>query len=272
MTNEIQSFTREIAGKLIEIETGLLAQQAAASCTIRIGDTILLVTLADGEPRAGIDFFPLTVDFEERMYAIGKIPGSFFRREGRPGTDATLAARMTDRPIRPLFPKGFKREIHLVCTLLSADRENPAEALATTGASTVLGLSHVPFEGPVSSVRIGRVDGDLVIFPTYQQLEESDLDLTVAGTDASVVMLEAGANEVPEDDLIEAIDFGMEAVRELTSACGWSGGEGSTMDAAEEVAARLRDAAGAPTKERGLRTIDAVRRSLAAHAHAPWLL
>ena len=217
MTIEPRSFSREVAGKRIEIETGLLAQQATASCTIRLGDTILLVTLADGEPRAGIDFFPLTVDFEERMYAIGKIPGSFFRREGRPGTDATLAARMTDRPIRPLFPKGYRREIHLVCTVLSADRENPADALATTGASTVLTASTVPFEGPVSSVRIGRVDGELVLFPTYQQLEESDLDLTVAGTDASVVMLEAGASEVPEDDLIEAIDFGMEAVRELNA-------------------------------------------------------
>ena len=217
MTTEPRSFAREVAGKRIEIETGLLAQQATASCTIRLGDTILLVTLADGEPRPGIDFFPLTVDFEERMYAIGKIPGSFFRREGRPGTDATLAARMTDRPIRPLFPKGYRREIHLVCTVLSADRENPADALATTGASTVLTASSVPFEGPVSSVRIGRVDGEFVLFPTYQQLEESDLDLTVAGTDASVVMLEAGASEVPEDDLIEAIDFGMEAVRELNA-------------------------------------------------------
>ena len=217
MTSEPRSFSREVAGQRIEIETGLLAQQATASCTIRLGDTILLVTLADGEPRAGIDFFPLTVDFEERMYAIGKIPGSFFRREGRPGTDATLAARMTDRPIRTLFPKGYRREIHVVCTLLSADRENPAEALATTGASTVLGISNIPFDGPVSSVRIGRVDGELILFPTYQQLEESDFDLTVAGTDGSVVMLEAGANEVPEGDLIEAIDFGMAAVRELNA-------------------------------------------------------
>ncbi|MDA0256940.1 MAG: polyribonucleotide nucleotidyltransferase, partial [Chloroflexi bacterium] len=217
MTSEPRTFSREVAGKRIEIETGLLAQQANSSCTIRIGDTIVLVTLADGEPRAGIDFFPLTVDFEERMYAIGKIPGSFFRREGRPGTDATLAARMTDRPIRPLFPKGYRREIHVVCTLLSADRENPAEALATTGASTVLSTSNIPFEGPVSSVRIGRVDGELVLFPTYEQLEVSDFDLTVAGTDSSVVMLEAGANEVGESELIEAIDFGMAAVRELNA-------------------------------------------------------
>ena len=217
MTTEPRSFTREVAGKRIEIETGLLAQQATASCTIRLGDTIVLVTLADGEPRPGIDFFPLTVDFEERMYAIGKIPGSFFRREGRPGTDATLAARMTDRPIRPLFPKGYRREIHVVCTVLSADRENPADALATTGASTVLTASNIPFEGPVSSVRVGRVEGELVLFPTYEQLEESDLDLTVAGTDSSVVMLEAGASEVDEDDLIEAIDFAMEAVGELNA-------------------------------------------------------
>ena len=217
MTTEPRSFAREVAGKRIEIETGLLAQQATASCTIRLGDTIVLVTLADGEPRPGIDFFPLTVDFEERMYAIGKIPGSFFRREGRPGSDATLAARMTDRPIRPLFPKGYRREIHVVCTVLSADRENPADALATTGASTVLTASSVPFEGPVSSVRVGRVDGEFVLFPTYQQLEQSDLDLTVAGTDESVVMIEAGASEIEEDDLVGAIDFAMEAVHELNA-------------------------------------------------------
>ncbi len=249
MTTEPRSFTREIAGRRIEIETGLLAQQATASCTIRLGDTILLVTLADGEPRPGIDFFPLTVDFEERMYAIGKIPGSFFRREGRPGTDATLAARMTDRPIRPLFPKGYRREIHVVCTVLSADRENPADALATTGASTVLMASNIPFEGPVSSVRIGRVDGELVLFPTYEQLEESDLDLTVAGTDASVVMLEAGASEVEEDDMIEAIDFGMEAVRELNAlqaeiveAIGESKLPFTPPSADEELAAAVRTA------------------------------
>ena len=145
---EEQTFSTEIEGKTLEIGVGLLAQNATAACTIRYGDTVLLATLTDGEPRAGIDFFPLTVDFEERMYAIGKIPGSFFRREGRPGNEATLAARMTDRPIRPLFPKGYRREIQLVLLTLSSDRENPSDIFGVLGASTTLGMSHVPFEAP----------------------------------------------------------------------------------------------------------------------------
>ena len=204
---EPRTFSREIEGIEFEIGTGLLAQNAAASCTIRYGDTMVLVTVCDDDAREGIDFFPLTIDFEERMYAIGKIPGSFFRREGRPGNEATLAARMTDRPIRPLFPKGFRREIHVVLTLLSSDRETLADVFGPTGASTVLGMSAIPFEGPVSSVRIGRVDGRLKAFPTYEELEQSDLDLIVAGTEQSVVMIEAGASEVPEADVIEAIEY-----------------------------------------------------------------
>ena len=204
---ESRTFSREIEGIDFEIGTGLLAQNAAASCTIRYGDTMVLVTVCDDDAREGIDFFPLTIDFEERMYAIGKIPGSFFRREGRPGNEATLAARMTDRPIRPLFPKGFRREVHVVLTLLSSDRELPADVFGPTGASTVLGMSPIPFLGPVSSVRIGRVDGRLKAFPTYEELEQSDLDLIVAGTEESVVMIEAGASEVPEADVIEAIEY-----------------------------------------------------------------
>ena len=212
-----RTFSREIEGQSFEIGTGLLAQNAAASCTIRYGDTMVLATVCDDNAREGIDFFPLTVDFEERMYAIGKIPGSFFRREGRPGNDATLAARMTDRPIRPLFPKGFRREVHVVLTLLSSDRQTPADVFGTTGASIVLGMSHIPFEGPVSSVRVGRVDGSLKAFPTYEELEESDLDLVVAGTDKSVVMIEAGATEVSEADVIEAIEYARGVVAELNA-------------------------------------------------------
>ena len=210
-------FTREIEGQTFEIGLGRLAPNALSACTIRYGDTVLLVTLSDGDPRPGIDFFPLTVDFEERMYAIGKIPGSFFRREGRPGTEATLAARMTDRPIRPLFPKGFKREVHVVATLLASDRQNPADALATIGASTVINISPLPFEGPVSSVRVARVDGRFKAFPTYAELEASDLELTVAATDDSVVMIEAGAKQIPEAELIEAIEYAESICRELNA-------------------------------------------------------
>jgi polyribonucleotide nucleotidyltransferase len=214
---QTHTFSREIEGQTFEISAGTLAPNALAAVTVRIGDTVLLVTVCDGEPRAGIDFFPLTIDFEERMYAIGKIPGSFFRREGRPGTDATLAARMTDRPIRPLFPKGYKREVQVVCTVLASDREHPADALATTGASTVINMSTLPFEGPVSSVNVGRIDGELVAFPTYTQRAESDLDLTVAATDDSIVMIEAGAKEIPEDELIDALAFAEGVCRELNA-------------------------------------------------------
>ncbi|MSQ42510.1 MAG: polyribonucleotide nucleotidyltransferase, partial [Dehalococcoidia bacterium] len=212
---QTRTFTTEIEGMPFEIGLGRLAPNALAACTVRYGDTVLLVTVCDGEPRVGIDFFPLTVDYEERMYAIGKIPGSFFRREGRPGTDATLAARMTDRPIRPLFPKGFKREVQVVATLLSSDRQNPGEPLATTAASTVLNISPLPFEGPVSSVRVGRIGGRLKAFPTYQEAAQSDLELTVAATNDSIVMIEAGAKQIPEDELIEAIAYAERICRQL---------------------------------------------------------
>ncbi|MBM3141172.1 MAG: polyribonucleotide nucleotidyltransferase, partial [Chloroflexi bacterium] len=214
-SRQARTFSREIEGKTLEISTGLLAPAALAACTVRYGDTVLLVTVCDGDPRPAIDFFPLTVDFEERMYAIGKVPGSFFRREGRPGTEATLAARMTDRPIRPLFPKGFRREVQVVCTLLASDRENPGDALATIGASTVINLSPLPFEGPVSSVRVGRIDGELKAFPTYAELDESDLDLIVAATNDSIVMIEAGARQIPEAELIEAIEYGERICRQI---------------------------------------------------------
>ncbi|MDA1062390.1 MAG: polyribonucleotide nucleotidyltransferase, partial [Chloroflexi bacterium] len=217
LETEERTFSTEIEGQTLEIGTGLLALNASAACTIRYGDTVILATLTDGEPRAGIDFFPLTVDFEERMYAIGKIPGSFFRREGRPGNEATLAARMTDRPIRPLFPKGYRREIQIVLMTLSSDRENPGDIFGVLGASIVLGMSNVPFEGPVSSVRIGRVDGAFKALPTYAEIDESDLDLIVAGTEHSVVMIEAGANQVPEAEVIAGIEYGREIIAKLNA-------------------------------------------------------
>ena len=217
MNIQPRTFTREIEGLTFEVGTGLLALNADASCTIRYGETVVLATVCDGDPRPGIDFFPLTVDFEERMYAIGKIPGSFFRREGRPGNEATLAARMTDRPIRPLFPKGYRREVQVVLTLLSSDRSNPADVLGTTGASLVLGMSQIPFTGPVSSVRVARVEGQWKAFPTYEELDESDLDLIVAGTEHSIVMVEAGASGVPEADVLEALEYAQGVIAELNA-------------------------------------------------------
>ncbi|MEE8421972.1 MAG: polyribonucleotide nucleotidyltransferase, partial [Dehalococcoidia bacterium] len=269
-----RTFSREIEGIPFEIGTGLFAQNAAASCTIRYGDTMVLVTVCDDAGRPGLDFLPLTVDFEERMYAIGKIPGSFFRREGRPGNDATLAARMTDRPIRPLFPKGYRREVHVVLTLLSSDRDMPADVFGATGASIVLGMSLIPFQGPVSSVRVGRVDGEFKAFPTYTELEESDLDLIVAGTEESVVMIEAGAKEVPEADIADAIDYAREVIevlndlqKEVVEALGVDKLEFEPSTADEELLAKVSavlDGEGErmlnAVKDEGFRGVDALGR------------
>ncbi|MDG1989994.1 MAG: polyribonucleotide nucleotidyltransferase [Dehalococcoidia bacterium] len=199
----------------LSIEIGKLAQQTNGSCFINLQDTTLLVTATDGESRPGTDFFPLTIDFEERMYSIGKIPGSFFKREGRPTTDAILAARMTDRPIRPMFPKGYTRDVQVVCTVMASDRENPADVLGTIGASISLGLSTLPFEGPVSSVRVGRINGELIAFPTYEEIADSDIELIVSGNKDSILMIEAGTKEISEEAIIEAIEFATEIIKAL---------------------------------------------------------
>ena len=207
----IHTASGEIAGRMLTIETGKLANQAGGSVTVRYGDTILLVTAcAAPNPREGVDFLPLTIDYEERLYAAGKIPGSFFRREGRPTEVATLAARLTDRPLRPLFPKGFHNEIQVIVTVMSADQENDPDILGIIGASSALCLSEIPFDGPVAATRLGYIDGELVVNPTFAQLEESKLDLVVAGTSDAIAMVEAGANEVPEDVIISAVKLGQE--------------------------------------------------------------
>ena len=215
--NKIKNYELMLGDKKLVIEKGKLAQQANGTCVVRLEDTVVLVTATDGESRPGTDFFPLTVDFEERMYSIGKIPGSFFKREGRPTTDAILASRMTDRPIRPMFPKGYTRDVQLVCTVMSSDRENPADVLGTIGSSIALGLSTLPFEGPVSSVRVGRVEGELVAFPTYDEIEQSDIDLVVSGNKDSILMIEAGASEISEEAMIEAIEFATDIIAALNS-------------------------------------------------------
>jgi polyribonucleotide nucleotidyltransferase len=211
-----QAFECEVGGRQLIIETGRIAGQAEAAVTVRYGDTVVLVTLCiSDEPREGVDFLPLTVDYEERLYAAGKIPGGFIRREGRPTQEATLACRMTDRPLRPLLPKEWRRDIQLVITVLSADLENDADLLSIIGSSTVLMMSRVPFAGPVSSVCVGYLDGELILNPTLSQLEESDLDLVVASTRDCVVMVEAGANEVPEDIVLKGIMMGHEANQDI---------------------------------------------------------
>jgi polyribonucleotide nucleotidyltransferase len=217
---QVASVTAEIGGKEITFETGKLAKQADGAVVMRSGDTMVLAT-AVGRPEAreGADFFPLTIDVEERAYAAGKIPGGFFKREGRATERATLTARMIDRPIRPLWPKGFRNEVQVICTVLSADLVTPHDILCINGASAALMLSPLPFFGPVGAVRVGRIDGELVLNPTHQEnFEESSLDLIVVGTKDGLTMVEAGADEVPEDVLLEALDLAHQEIRKLCEA------------------------------------------------------
>ncbi len=210
------TFTAPVGDNTITIETGKLALQAGGAVTVHCGDTVILATAtASQEPREGIDFFPLTIDYEERLYAAGKIPGGFFRREGRPTEAAILVCRLVDRPLRPLFPKGFRNDVQVVITSLSSDQENYLDILSIIGASAALGISDVPFHGPVGAVRVGYVDGQFVCNPTVSQMEGSTLDLRLAGTAEAVVMVEASAKEVAEDVLLEAIQAGHEAMQDI---------------------------------------------------------
>ncbi|MCX6003281.1 MAG: polyribonucleotide nucleotidyltransferase [Chloroflexi bacterium] len=207
-----QSFQCEVGGRTLTIQTGKLATQATSSVTVSYGETVVLVTLCvSPEAREGTDFLPLTVDYEERLYAAGKIPGGFIRREGRPSQEATLASRLTDRPIRPLLPKTWRREMQIINTVLSADQQNDPDLLAIIGSSAVLTISEVPFDGPVGAVRIGYINEEMVLNPTLAQLEDSELDLTVVSTKDAIAMVEAGAKEVSEDIVLEAIRFAHEA-------------------------------------------------------------
>ena len=212
----IKSFECEVGGRTLTIDTGKLAEQANGAVTVRYGDTVVLVTACTSqEPREGTDFLPLTIDYEERLYAAGKIPGGFIRREGRPSQEATLASRLTDRPLRPLLPKEWRNDIQLVITVLSADLENDPDIMAVIGSSAALSISEVPFDGPVSAVRIGYVNDELVLNPTLPQLESSLLDLVVTSTKQALVMIEAGAQEVSEDVVVRAIELGHEANQDI---------------------------------------------------------
>ncbi|MGH2469902.1 MAG: polyribonucleotide nucleotidyltransferase, partial [Chloroflexota bacterium] len=190
-----------------------MAGLADGAVLVRLHDTMVLATVVSANPREGIDFFPLTVDYEERMYAAGKIPGGFIKREGRAGQGAILTCRLTDRPIRPLFPKGYKNEVQIIITVLSADQENDPDILAINGASAALSISSIPFLGPIGAVRVGYVNGEFVINPTFEQLKKSRLELAIAGTSDAVMMVEAGANELPEDLMLEGVRRGHEALR-----------------------------------------------------------
>ena len=219
MASSVQRVTAEVGDRTISFETGWLARQAGGAVTVRSGDTLVLVTATSAEPREGIDFFPLTCDFEEKMYAAGKIPGGFFKREGRPGEVAIQASRLMDRPIRPLFPHGFRNDVQVIATVLSTDHENDPVVLAINGASAALSISDIPFEGPIGAVRIGEINGALVVNPTWQQLEqESDLDLVVVATDNAIIMVEAGASEVVEPRILDALDLAHQEIRRVIAA------------------------------------------------------
>src|SRR5438128_7525124 len=216
-TERVTTVSATVGGREITFESGKLAKQADGAVVVRSGETMVLAT-AQGrtEAREGADFFPLTVDVEERMYAAGKIPGGFFKREGRPTERAILTARMIDRPIRPLWPKGYKNETQVICTVLSADLITAHDILCINGASAALMISPLPFLGPVGAARIGIVDGELVVNPTLPEVEEStELDLIVVGTPEGLTMVEAGANELPEDKLLEALDLASQAVQKI---------------------------------------------------------
>ena len=245
----MQSFEMQLGGRTFTVETGKMAKQANGAVLVRYGETVVLVTAtASDEPREGVDFFPLTVDYEEKMYAVGKIPGGFIKREGRPGESAILCSRLIDRPIRPLFPEGYRNDVQIVATVMSVEHDNAPEIAAMIGASCALTISDIPFLGPIAGVRVGRIDGQFVINPTVEQREVSDLNLTIAGSRDAVMMVEAGANELPEEVILEAILFGHEEIKkivafqdEIQKACGKEKREVKLFAVPEELEKAIRE-------------------------------
>lgn len=245
----MHSFEMQIGGRPFIIENGKMAKQANGAVLVRYGDTVVLVAAtASAEPREGVDFFPLTVDYEEKMYAAGKIPGGFIKREGRPSESAILCSRLIDRPIRPLFAEGFRNDVQIIATVLSADQDNAPEIAAMIGASCALCVSDIPFNGPIAGVRVGRVDDEFVINPTAEQREKSELNLTIAGSHDAVMMVEAGANELPEEIILEAILFGHEEIKKIVEfqqkiveECGKPKREVKLFKVADELEQAIRE-------------------------------
>ena len=218
MKNDAKIFKLNVGGKEVSFETGRLCEQSNGSCLVRCGETVIMVNVTmSKEPRPGIDFFPLAVDYEEKMYSVGKIPGGFKKREGKPSDKAILTSRLIDRPLRPLFPKGFYHDVCVVATALSVDPDCAPEPLAMLGSSFALTISDIPFMGPTGSVQVGLVDGKFIINPSSEEREKSEMHLTVAGTDEAVLMVEAGANEVPEEIMLDAIMFAHEEIKKIVA-------------------------------------------------------
>ena len=207
--------SREIAGRTLSLTTGQMAKQASGAVLLQYGETSLFIATQTGPSRPGTDFFPLTVDYRERFAAAGKFPGGFLKREGRPTQREILTCRLTDRPIRPLFPKGFRDEVQVMINVMSSDGENDPDVWAITGASSALSVAPMPFQGPIGGVRVGMIDGEFILFPTVEQMKESELDLVMAGSKESVLMIEGFGNQIPEDQMVDALMFGHEAIIEL---------------------------------------------------------
>jgi polyribonucleotide nucleotidyltransferase len=240
-------YTRDISfgGKTLTLETGRLAKQADGAVVVRLGDTMVLVTAcADANPRENVDFLPLTCDYKENTYASGRIPGGFFKREGKPPEKEVLTSRLIDRPIRPLFPAGWRNESQIIALVISADEQNDSDVLAITGASAALALSSIPQSRTIAGVRVGHVDGDFVINPTYEQRKRSTLDLLVAGSKDGIVMVEAGAREVPEEQMVQALDRAHAAIKDLVAgidALAGQAGKAKRVPAPKrEIAADIR--------------------------------
>ena len=218
MEPNAKQFVTEVDGKTVTFETGMLAGQAGGAVTVRVGDSVVFSAATMGaDPKEGQDFFPLTVEYEERLYAGGRIPGSFFRREGRPAGDVILTSRLIDRPLRPLFSQDIRNEVQVILYSLSADFVNPLDIIAINAASASLMISDIPWDGPVGAVRVGRINGKLIANPTYDEIEQSDLDLRIAGTADAILMVEAGSKEISESDMVEALIFGQKAIQPLVA-------------------------------------------------------
>ncbi|WP_288961539.1 polyribonucleotide nucleotidyltransferase, partial [uncultured Peptoniphilus sp.] len=244
-----KTYTMDLAGSQLKVTIGKVAEQANGACLVQYGDTVVLVTAtSSSKPREGIDFFPLSVDYEEKMYAVGKIPGGFIKREGRPSEKATLSARLIDRPLRPLFPEGYRNDVHIVATVLSVDQDHSPEIVAMIGSSIALSISDIPFDGPTGSVEVGYIDGKYIINPNEEERNNSKINLSLAGTKTAIMMVEAGAQEVSESEMLEAILEGHEVIKdicefveEISSEVGKEKAKYEVFKADEEIVAKVKD-------------------------------
>ena len=245
---DYRTFKTALGGRLLQFEIGKVCEQANGQVTVRYGDTVVNCTaVASKEPKQDVDFFPLSCNYEEKMYAVGKIPGGYIKREGKAGEHATLTSRLIDRPLRPLFPKGYRNDVVVTCTAWSVDHDCSPEIAAVIGSSVAIAISDIPWDGPTAGVVVGRVDGDLIINPTYEQRKESDINLTVCGTEEAIMMVEAGAKEVPEEEMLDAIMFGHEEIKnicrfikEIVAEVGKEKQEHKVFKAGDDVDAAVR--------------------------------